>query len=86
MKKEIKLLRSQARKLEPVARIGKNGLTEGAIKEIDKILEKRNLIKIKLLMPSYIGRDKKGIVKELVMKTRSQLVDSVGSVVVIYRP
>ena len=86
MKKEIKELRSLARKLEPVIRIGKNDLSERAISEIDKAMEKRGLIKIKLLKSSFLGRDRKEFVKELVMKTRSQLVGSIGSVVVIYRP
>ena len=85
MKKEIKELRSQGKKLAPLARIGKNGLTMGVVKQIDALLEERNLVKIKLLKSSMTQKDKEKFIEEIVMKTRSQLVDSVGNVIVLYR-
>lgn len=76
-------LREKAKLLEPVIRIGKNGLTEGTIKEIEKQLKKRKLIKIKLLKSFIEGKDKKSAAKEVAEKTNSILVDQVGFVVVL---
>ena len=85
MKKEIKLLRSQSKELEPCARIGKNGLNPGMLKQLYQLLEKRAMIKVKLLKSSFVGNEKKKFIEELVMKTQSQLVDSIGNVVVLYK-
>ena len=85
MKKEIKELRSRSKKLEPIVRIGKNGLTEGMLKQLYRLLEQRAMIKIKLLKSSFVGDEKDKFIEELVMKTQSQLVDSIGNVVVLYK-
>ena len=44
---ERKYLRSQAHHLEPVVLIGKNGIKDGTIESINKVLQTRELIKIK---------------------------------------
>ena len=85
MNKEIKELRSQSKELEPIVRIGKNGLTEGMLKQLYRLLEQKAMIKIKLLKSSFVGNEKEQFIEELVMKTQSQLVDSIGNVVVIYK-
>jgi len=85
MNKEIKELRTQSKKLEPIVRIGKNGLTAGMLKQLYMLLEQKALIKIKLLKSSFAGNEKKEFIEELVMKTQSQLVDSIGNVVVLYK-
>ena len=40
-------LRAQAHHLEPMVYIGKNGVNDGALKNMDQALESRELIKIK---------------------------------------
>ena len=81
--KEKTILRAKAKTLEPVVRIGKSGLTENIVKEINKNLSKRKLIKIKLLRPSY--EDKRKFIDSIVQATRSELIESVGNVVVLYK-
>jgi RNA-binding protein len=83
--KEIKELRAMAKSMEPSVRIGKNGITENTIKEIDKILVKRHLIKIKLLNSSLEKNEKEKLINDIVMATESKLIESVGNVFVIYR-
>ena len=85
MDREKKLLRAKGKKLEPVVRIGKSGINENSVKEINKVLEKRRLIKIKLLQSSFKAGEKDKIVNEIVSKTHSVLIESIGNVVVIYR-
>jgi len=60
-----KKLKEKAKTLEPVIRIGKNGLTESTIKEIKKQLNKKKLIKVKLLRAFISDKNKKEVAKEL---------------------
>ena len=81
--KENLVLRAKAKTLEPVVRIGKSGLTENIVKEINKNLSKRKLIKIKLLRSSY--EDKGKFIESIVQATKSELIESIGNVIVLYR-
>ena len=80
-----KKLKEKAKTLEPVIRIGKNGLTESTIKEIKKQLNKKKLIKVKLLRAFINNRNKKEAAKEIAQKTNSQLINLVGFVVILYK-
>jgi len=80
-----KKLKEKAKTLEPVIRIGKNGLTESTIKEIKKQLNKKKLIKVKLLRAFISDKNKKEVAKEIAEKTSSQLIYMVGFVVVLYK-
>ena len=80
-----KKLKDKAKTLEPVIRIGKNGLTESTIKEIKKQLNKKKLIKVKLLKAFISDKNKKEVAKEIAEKTSSQLIYMVGFVVVLYK-
>ncbi|MBU4283613.1 MAG: YhbY family RNA-binding protein [Nanoarchaeota archaeon] len=78
-------LKEKAKTLEPVIRIGKNGLTESTIKEIKKQLNKKKLIKVKLLRAFINNRNKREAAKEIAQKTNSQLIDLVGFVIVLWK-
>jgi len=78
-------LKEKAKTLEPVIRIGKNGLTENTIKEIKKQLNKKKLIKVKLLRAFVKGKDKKLIANKIAEETNSKLIDMVGFVIVLYK-
>ena len=78
-------LKEKAKTLEPVIRIGKNGFTENTIKEIKKQLNKKKLIKVKLLKAFISEKNKKEVAKEIAQKTNSQLINLVGFVVILYK-
>ena len=79
----IRSLRSKAKILEPILRIGKGGINDNVINETSKALKKRKLIKIRILKSS---KESKGrIIDEIAAKTGSVLVEKVGSVVVLYK-
>ena len=84
MKEKI-MLRSKAKTLGPIVRIGKSGLTDSMIWEINKNLIKRKLIKIKLLKSPGERKEKEDLIKSIVEKTQSELIDSVGNVIVLYK-
>jgi len=71
--------------LDPVVRIGKNGLTDTALAEIKLQLNKRKLIKVKFLSGAFEKKTKKATFDELLEKTRAKLVHKVGFVVVLQK-
>ena len=81
----IKQLKEKAKLLEPTVRIGKNGLTESAVGEIKKQLKKRGIIKVKMLRNFIEGRKKKEVAQQVAEQTESELVDSIGFVLVLKR-
>ena len=77
-----KLLRSQAHHLEPVVLIGKNGITDGTIESIDRVLEAQELIKIKF---REFKDEKLSLSEKIVKLTNSQIVGIIGHTVIIFR-
>jgi RNA-binding protein len=83
-KKELK---KKSKNIQPLLRIGKNGLNNNVYSEIDKLLKKKHLVKIKILNNSGID-DKKDIqeaINNIIKKTSSELVSKIGKTFTIYR-
>lgn len=80
---DIKTLRSKAKTLEPITRVGKNGLTDAVIGEIKKLLKRKRLIKVKMLKSALQDKGKTEMIKELVDGTDAVLIETVGFVVVL---
>ena len=75
-------LRSQAHHLEPVVLIGKQGITDGSIESIDRVLEARELIKIKF---REFKDEKLSLSEKITELTDSQVVGVIGHTVIIFR-
>ncbi len=75
-------LRSQAHHLEPVVLIGKHGITDGTIESIDRVLEARELIKIKF---REFKDEKLSLSEKITELTNSQIVGVIGHTVIIFR-
>ena len=75
-------LRSQAHHLEPVVLIGKHGITDGTIESIDRVLETRELIKIKF---REFKNEKLSLSEKITELTNSQMVGVIGHTVIIFR-
>ena len=60
-KKQIKQLRGMANKLNPIVQVGKNDLSENAIKQADDIIERRELIKGSVLDGSGLTAKEAGL-------------------------
>jgi len=82
---DIIKLRAKAKSLEPLIRIGKNGLTDSAVAEIRLLISKRQMIKVKMLEAFFSGKDKKELAKEIAEKTNSLLVEAIGNVAVLHK-
>ncbi len=75
-------LRSQAHHLEPVVLIGKHGITDGTIESIDRVLEARELIKIKF---REFKDEKLSLSEKITELTNAQIVGVIGHTVIIFR-
>ena len=73
----------KAKTLKPLIRIGKKGITDAQVKELNKLLSNRRLVKIRMFKSS--GLEKKQAAEELAVKTRSSIISSIGNTLVLYR-
>lgn len=82
--KERAFLKKLAHGIDPVVRIGKDGIDENVIKSIADAVKKRELIKVKILQNSQeeIGRE---LGTELASKTKSVFVDSIGKIMIFFK-
>ena len=76
-------LRSLAMTIEPTTHIGKNGVGDTLIKQIDEQLESRELIKISVLKNADLSA--REIAEELAVSSKSQVVQVLGSKITLYR-
>jgi RNA-binding protein len=76
-------LKSRAKMLKPILRLGKNGLNESVVLELKKQLKKRKLVKIRLLK-SYPD-DKKSASSGLEKETGAEVIDMIGNVIVLFK-
>ncbi|MCE0455057.1 ribosome assembly RNA-binding protein YhbY [Staphylococcus haemolyticus] len=81
--KQKRYLRSLAHNLDPIFQIGKSGINENMIAQIDDTLENRELIKIHVLQNNF--DDKNELAVALSNATKSEIVQVIGSMIIIYR-
>ncbi len=79
-----RFLKSLAHDLSPMVYIGKAGLTENIIKEIDVNLEVRELVKVKL--QEGCSLDPKEVANEVKDQLKAEFVQSIGKKFTLYRP
>lgn len=80
---ELRKFKAAAQLLEPMLKVGKAGLSEGFLKEVDIALAQHELVKIKF---SEFKEQKKELTPLLAEKTASHVIMRVGNVVVLHRP
>ncbi len=81
--KQRSYLKGLANSLEPIMQIGKGGVTENVLKQIDDALNARELIKIKILNNSMLSA--KDTANEIAESIRAEYVQSIGNKFVLYR-
>lgn len=82
--KQRAYLRGLANTLQPIFQVGKSGISDNLIKQLDDALEARELIKISVLetAPDTV----KSLAEEIAIATNSICVQTVGSKITLYRP
>ncbi len=82
--KERASWRAKANGLEPLFQIGKGGINDALVKQTDDALQKRELIKLKVLLESTPVAPKEAAA-ELAERTNSDVIQVIGGVIVLYR-
>lgn len=81
--KQRAYLRSLANRIDTILQVGKGGINENLIKQVDDALEARELIKLHNLETSPLSA--KEAMNELAAATDSEAVTAVGNRFVLYR-
>jgi RNA-binding protein len=77
------MLKGRAHKLDPVVIIGAKGLTAEVVAEVEFALKAHELIKVRA---PGLDREARGLAfQEAAAKTRSEIVQEIGKVLVLYR-
>lgn len=81
--KQRAYLRSLASTLSPTMQIGKEGIKETSIIQIEDMLDKNELVKIKVL--KNCDEDIKQLANSIATKIGGECVQVIGSIFVLYR-
>ncbi|OZB51509.1 ribosome assembly RNA-binding protein YhbY [Stenotrophomonas acidaminiphila] len=79
-----RFLRGMAHDLKALLQIGGKGVTPAFLAELDEVLERHELIKVKIAAEDREARE--AMVTELVQASGGALVQRIGHVAVLYRP
>ncbi len=80
--KKKRHLRLLGKMLQPKATVGKGGLTDEVVANVDRLLEGRELLKVRL--PA--GPERKTVAPELAERAGAALITIVGRTCLLYRP
>ena len=81
--KQKRFLRSKSNHLQPLFQIGKNGLTQSVIEQIDEALESKELIKVNILQ--NCAEDKNEIAQTLSEQEGMYVVQVIGNIIILYK-
>ena len=81
--KQRAYLRSLANSVTAILQIGKNGINDNLIKQVDDALEARELIKVSVLETA--PEEKRILAEDLASSPNSILVQIVGNKITLYR-
>lgn len=78
-------LRSRGQEIDATLRVGKAGLTEGIVDEVDGQLEERDLVKVRFLRASRAEADREEMAEELARRADARLVEVRGNTCLLHR-
>lgn len=81
--KERAYLRSQANTIDAIFQIGKSGITDVLLKQLDDAIEARELIKVTILDSAPASA--KELAEELATGSNSVVVQTIGNKVTLFR-
>ncbi|MFZ5969530.1 MAG: ribosome assembly RNA-binding protein YhbY [Bacillota bacterium] len=81
--KQRSYLKSLANNIKPITQIGKGGITDSFVQQLDDALEAREIVKVHVLENSLL--DAKEAANEVAKLTGAEFVQAIGNKFVIYR-
>lgn len=82
--KQRSYLKGMAHNIKPITQIGKLGVTENFLSQLDDALEAREIVKIHILESSLL--DTKEAANEIANLLNAEFVQAIGNKFTIYRP
>ena len=82
MKRRIKRRLSEEK---PTIQIGKNGVSQKLVEEIEKQLEKKEMVKIKILQSALDEKGAREIASKIAEQTEASLVEVRGHTFILYK-
>ena len=82
--KERAALRAKANGLEPIIQLGKEGISENLLTQIDDTLDTRELIKIRVHLESAPETPKE-LAQKLAAPLGAEVIQVIGGIIVLYR-
>ena len=82
-KNQIRFLKAQAHHLHPVVLIGANGVSEGVDREINRVLDSHELIKVKL--GNIADEIQAEMIAHIAQTHQAEFVQKIGHIAVFYR-
>jgi RNA-binding protein len=81
--KQKRFLRAMGSTVDPIFQIGKGGLNENMIKQLDDVLEARELIKVKVLNNCLADID--DLAEQIAKDTGAVVAQTIGHIILLYR-
>jgi RNA-binding protein len=78
-----RLLRSLAHPRKPIVMIGRNGLTDSVLTELERALDHHELVKVKVGIGDRVGRAR--VIETICERTGSLLIQRIGFVATLFR-
>ncbi|HKI99024.1 MAG TPA: ribosome assembly RNA-binding protein YhbY [bacterium] len=82
--KQKRTLRALGHHLKPVTQVGKQGLVESVVAQVEDNLIAHELIKVKVL--KTCPHDPQAVAAQIIEQTGAALAQSVGRTLLLYRP
>lgn len=81
--KQKRFLRAKSNKLKPLFQVGKNGVNENMVVQMNEALEKHELMKVSILQNCEDPREK--VAEQLEEGTESNIVQIIGKNIILYK-
>lgn len=81
--KQKRYLRAQAHDMRPIFQVGKEGLTENWLRQIEDAIEKRELLKISILQNALVEDEE--VIEYIEENSRIQVVQKIGHTLVLFK-
>ena len=78
--KQRAFLKKEAHSMEPMVRIGKDGLSENLVQSLVDVINSRELVKVKILQNSEV--EKREVAEELALRSGCELVAIIGKTLI----
>lgn len=83
---EIEELRGRAQSIDAQLQVGKAGISDGFVEELEATLKREGLVKLRLLRAARTGTSTEETAEALADRVDAALVETRGNTVVLYNP